>query len=132
MHPKTCPTPGKVNLPTQPLLELVTNLLSACSFSGLPMKFSASLSLNPNTSPHLHLDFIEVLDRKNVFALNANIKHINYHYQFKASHLKFNFLTTRSPKKWLIIYYLLICIHCLMLVYYASKSQRCQAWHLIG
>ena len=30
------------------------------------------LFLKPNTSPHLHLDFIEVLKMKNVLALNSN------------------------------------------------------------
>ena len=59
MQPETCPVPGKVSLPAHPRLVLVTKCLRACSLSGSPISLSASIILKPNTSPHLHLDFIE-------------------------------------------------------------------------
>ena len=59
MQPETCPVPGKVSLPVHPRLVLVTKRLRACSLSGSPISLSTSIILKPNTSPHLHLDFIE-------------------------------------------------------------------------
>ena len=48
-----------LSLPAHPRLVLVTKRLRACSLSGSPISLSASIILKPNTSPHLHLDFIE-------------------------------------------------------------------------
>ena len=59
MQPETCPVPAKVSLPAHPRLVLVTKRLRACSLSSSPISLSASIILKPNTSPHLHLDFIE-------------------------------------------------------------------------
>lgn len=50
-----CPLPGKVSHPMHPLPVLLTNLFRACSFLFSPMKASALSTLNPMTSPHLHL-----------------------------------------------------------------------------
>ena len=68
MQPGHWPLPGKVNLPTQPLEVWLTNIRMACSLSGIPMNCNASVTLKPNTSPHLRLDFIDALGRKNVLA----------------------------------------------------------------
>lgn len=54
-HPDNCALPGKVSRPTHALPVLLINLFRACSFPFSPMKASASSTLNPMTSPHLHL-----------------------------------------------------------------------------
>ena len=48
-----------LSLPAHPRLVLVTKRLRACSLSGSPISLSVAIILKPNTSPHLHLDFIE-------------------------------------------------------------------------
>lgn len=70
MQPEHSPLPGNVSLPAQPLEVCLTNLRRACSLSGIPMNCNASVTLKPNTSPHLHLLFTDALGRENVLALN--------------------------------------------------------------
>lgn len=83
-HPDNCALPGKVSRPTHALPVLLINLFRACSFPFSPMKASASSTLNPMTSPHLHL-VKDIFEIKNALAEKKKTK--NKDIQKKKHHI---------------------------------------------